>query len=72
MATGVDVPKHIMDFIRLRTGVWSKQKAKSVSKKTSAVWIPVSAEHVQAKPVDKKQQVQVSADGTQTTIIPMD
>ncbi|KAL0477626.1 alpha-L-glutamate ligase [Acrasis kona] len=69
MATGVDVPQHIMDFIKLRSGVWGK-KVKTESKKKNggaAVYIPVSAEHVLPKPL-KTKQISVEPNGSQQVV----
>lgn len=47
MATGVDVPKHILDFVRLRCGVWKKQsKDNGSTTKKKPVMIEVLAEHL--------------------------
>ncbi len=65
MATGVDVPKHIMNFIKLRTGIWSKTK-KTKPPTERAIKIEVAADHVQPKPVEK--QVEVGVDGAQKVV----
>ncbi|KAL0478148.1 alpha-L-glutamate ligase [Acrasis kona] len=54
MATGVDVPQHIMDFIKL-----SKKKNGG-----AAVYIPVSAEHV----LPKTKQISVEPNGSQQVV----
>jgi hypothetical protein len=44
LATGIDVPQQIMEFVKLRSGIW-KKSAKSESKQV--VMIPVDAEHIE-------------------------
>jgi gamma-F420-2:alpha-L-glutamate ligase len=52
MATEVDVPFHILDFVKLRTGVWKMKRKKA---KTPVV-IPVEEEHA---------KIEIQADGSQ-------
>jgi gamma-F420-2:alpha-L-glutamate ligase len=44
MATEVDVPWHILDFVKLRTGVWQKS-GRANKKVKSPVVVPVEQEH---------------------------
>jgi len=53
MATEVDVPFHILDFVKLRTGVWKKKRNRRTK---SPVVIPVQEEHT---------KIEVDADGAQ-------
>jgi RimK family alpha-L-glutamate ligase len=50
LATGINVPKHILDFVKLRCGVWKK---KDEPKKKQLITIPVVAEHVLATTIPK-------------------
>jgi glutathione synthase/RimK-type ligase-like ATP-grasp enzyme len=62
LATGVDVPWGILDFVKIRTGVWKKPASKKKKKKPMVV--PVEDEHMQdhqdpadaAEPVAEKEQ----------------
>jgi RimK family alpha-L-glutamate ligase len=45
LATGIDVPQQIMEFVKLRSGVWKKTAKKPENKQV--VMIPVEAEHIE-------------------------
>ncbi|KAL0481911.1 alpha-L-glutamate ligase [Acrasis kona] len=56
LATGIDVPQQIMEFVKLRSGVW--KKTSTLNQQKNVVLVPVSAEHVelgksQSLPQDK-------------------
>lgn len=45
LATGIDVPQQIMEFVKLRSGVWKKSSVNVQQK--NVVLVPVDAEHVE-------------------------
>jgi hypothetical protein len=76
LATGVDVPWRILDFVKIRTGVWKKPASKKKKKKPMVV--PVEDEHMQdhqdpadaAEPVaaPAAEQVEIGLNGEQKTV----
>jgi RimK family alpha-L-glutamate ligase len=58
LATGIDVPKAILDFVRFRCGVWKKP---SKDQKMSLLTIPVQAEHLVAQAIPQSPRDEPSS-----------
>jgi len=64
LATGVNVPEEVLDYVELRTSVWHKMtKKKKKDGKKGPLRIPVEAEHVVASKPAKKDTIEVDLNG---------
>ncbi|KAG2381366.1 hypothetical protein C9374_006355 [Naegleria lovaniensis] len=63
LATGVNVPDQLFNYVELKTSIWRKLDKKK--KKKKPVLIPVEAEHVVASKPEQKQDIQIDLNGQQ-------